>query len=280
MVQGLTQWLECGYRLELVDSPEQLNSVINQDVAVVLLTHINYRTGEMLDMNSITARAHGQDVLIIWDLCHSAGAVPVDLNAANADYAVGCTYKYLNGGPGSPAFVWVANRHLAQFIHPLSGWWGHTAPFAMQPEFTPTPTIRRALCGTQPMVSMALVEAGLAIFQKTTMATLREKSLALTDLFIQLIEQRCVNHSLCLVTPRLHAGRGSHVSYTHSHAYSLIQALIERGVIGDYREPAVLRFGFTPLYTRFIDVWDAVDVLHDILEKKAYQINIKRHAVT
>ncbi|PRC90910.1 kynureninase [Solimicrobium silvestre] len=280
MVQGLTQWLDRGYRLELVDSPEQLNSAINEHVAVALLTHVNYRTGEMLDMTSLTTHIHAQGALAIWDLCHSAGAVPVELNAANADFAIGCTYKYLNGGPGSPAFIWVAERHLAKFTHPLSGWWGHTAPFAMQPEFTPTASIRRALCGTQPMISLALVETGLAVFKKTSMTALREKSLALTDLFIQLVEQRCANHPLGLVTPRSHSKRGSHVSFTHPHAYPIIQALIERGIIGDYREPAVLRFGFTPLYTGFVDVWNAVEALRDILDTQAYQINATRHAVT
>jgi len=280
MVQGLTAWLDRGYELRLVDNVEQLNTAIDQDVAVVLLTQVNYRSGEMLDMHSLTAHAHAHDALTIWDLCHSAGAVPVELNACHADFAVGCTYKYLNGGPGAPAFIWVAERHIANFSHPLSGWWGHATPFAMQPEFTPTASIRRALCGTQPIISLALVEIGLEIFKQTEMTAVRKKSLALTDLFMQLITERCAAHGLQLITPTNHAQRGSQVSYMHPHAYPLIQALIKRGIIGDYREPSVMRFGFTPLYTSFVDVWNAADALRDILDNNAYEINAPRHAVT
>ena len=280
IVQGLTEWLNLGYELRLIDSPEQLASAVNHDTAVVLLTQVNYRSGELLDMPGLTAQAHAHGALTIWDLCHSAGAVPVDLNTAHADFAVGCTYKYLNGGPGAPAFIWVAERHIANFNHPLSGWWGHAAPFAMQANFEPTTSIRRALCGTQPIISLALVETGLEIFTRTDMAALRRKSLALTDLFIQLIDERCAAHGLKLITPENHAQRGSHVSYMHEHAYALIQALIKRGIIGDYREPSVMRFGFTPLYTGFVDVWDAADALRDMLDNNCYEIDAPRHAVT
>lgn len=199
---------------------------------------------------------------------------------ANADFAVGCCYKYLNGGPGAPAFIWVPKRHQANFHHPLTGWWGHAAPFAMHPSFTVTPDIRRALCGTQPIVSLAMIESGLQVFAKTSMASVRKKSLALTDLFIQLVETRCAQHQLELVTPRDHAQRGSHVSFTHQHAYAVIQALIERGVVGDYREPGIMRFGFTPLYTSYTDVWNAVEILRDILDSRSYNTNIERNAVT
>jgi kynureninase len=280
IVQGLTEWLNRGYQLKLVDSADQILDTITQDVAVVLLTQINYRNGEMLDMQSITAHAHAQEALTIWDLCHSAGAVPVDLNACNADYAIGCTYKYLNGGPGSPAYIWIAERHLPEFNHPLSGWWGHATPFSMQTEFVPTKSIRRALCGTQPIISLALVECGLELFQQTDMHTVRKKSLALTDLFIQLVEQQCATHNLQLITPRNHQQRGSQVSFMHPHAYSLTQALIARGVIGDYREPSVMRFGLTPLYTSFMDVWNAVLVLQDILDHKKYDVDLPRNVVT
>ncbi len=280
MIQGLTAWLESDYEIVLVDTTEQLTAAIDTETAVVLLTQVNYRSGEMLDMHSLTAHAHAQQALTIWDLCHSAGAVPVDLNGCKADMAVGCTYKYLNGGPGAPAYIWVAERHLADFAHPLSGWWGHATPFSMQDTFTPTATIRRALCGTQPVVSLALVESGLQIFQQTDMATLRKKSLALTDLFIQLMTEQCPSNDLTLITPRNHEARGSHVSYMHPHAYPLVQALIQRGIIGDYREPSVMRFGFTPLYTRFVDVWHAVAALRTILETQAYQLNAVRHTVT
>ena len=196
------------------------------------------------------------------------------------DLAVGCTYKYLNGGPGSPAFIWVPEQHQARFRQPLSGWWGHAAPFAMEPGFAPADGIARALCGTQPIVSLALVECGLEIFAQTSMEAIRRKSLALTELFIALVEQRCASHPLGLVTPREHARRGSQVSFTHPHGYAVMQALIARGVIGDYREPAIMRFGFTPLYTSFADVWDAVEILRDILDTQAYDIAAKRDAVT
>jgi kynureninase len=280
MAEGLTKWLDRGYRLRLVDSPEELPQAIDDNTAVVMITHVNYRTGHLHDMAKLSAHAHERGALIVWDLCHSVGAVPVDLHRDGADFAVGCTYKYLNGGPGSPAFAWVPKRHQERFHHPLSGWWGHAAPFAMQPAFAPTPGIRRALCGTQPIVSMALVECGLDIFAQTDMQAIRRKSLALTDLFIKLVEQRCGRHPLRLVTPREHALRGSQVGFAHPHGYPVMQALIERGVIGDYREPEIMRFGFTPLYTRFVDVWDAVDVLTDILDNERYAVDAERDAVT
>lgn len=280
MAEGLTRWLDRGYTLRLVDTPEELETAINADTALVMLTHVNYRTGYLHDMPALTRYAHQQGALILWDLAHSAGALPVSLNEAGADFAVGCTYKYLNGGPGSPAFIWVAPRHQEAFQHPLSGWWGHASPFAMQPSFEATPGIRRALCGTQPIVSLAMVECGLEIFAKTSMQAIRQKSLALTDLFIQLVEQRCARHPLELVTPRRHAQRGSQVSYQHAHGYAVMQSLIARGVIGDYREPGIMRFGFTPLYVRFVDVWDAVETLRDILDTGDYALNATRHAVT
>ncbi len=280
IAQGLTQWLERGYQLRLVDTPQELESAIDADVAVVMLTHVNYRSGHLHDMQALTAHIHAQGALALWDLAHSAGAVPVDLHRCDADYAVGCTYKYLNGGPGSPAFIWVHPRHQAAFQHPLSGWWGHAAPFAMQPDFAPTAGIRRALCGTQPIISLALVECGLDVFGQTSMQAIRAKSLALTDLFIALVETRCASHPLGLVTPRAHAQRGSHVSFTHPHGYAVVQALIARGIIGDYREPEIMRFGFTPLYTRFVDVWDAVDALVQILDEQAYDLVAERDAVT
>ncbi|MEB0138422.1 MULTISPECIES: kynureninase [unclassified Undibacterium] len=280
MAEGLTRWLDRGYRLVLIDQPEQLAEVINEETALVMLTHVNYRSGYLHDMTAVTALIHAHGALALWDLAHSAGAVPVTLNAAAADFAVGCTYKYLNGGPGAPAFIWVPARHQAAFSHPLSGWWGHASPFAMEAGFTPTPGIRRALCGTQPMLSLALVGCGLDVFGHTDMTAIRAKSLALTDLFINLVEARCAAHGLELVTPRAHAQRGSHASFKHPHAYALIQALIGRGIIGDYREPAVMRFGFTPLYLRFVDVWDAVEGLRDILDHAAYDTDLKRNAVT
>ena len=280
MAQGLSGWLERGYRVQLVDSVEELPAALGADTAVVMLTHVNYRTGYQHDMRATSALVHAAGALVVWDLAHSAGAVPLDLHADGADLAVGCTYKYLNGGPGAPAFIWVPHQHQARFRQPLSGWWGHAAPFAMAPDFAPTDGIGRALCGTQPVVSLAMVECGLDVFGQTTMAAIRAKSLALTDLFIALVEQRCADHPLGLVTPREHARRGSQVSFTHPHGYAVMAALIARGVIGDYREPAIMRFGFTPLYTSYADVWDAVEILRDILDRRDYNVDAKRDAVT
>jgi kynureninase len=280
MADGLARWLDRGYRIHLVDDLDKLEHAVDQHCAVLMLTHVNYRTGWQHDMAALSRHAHEAGALAVWDLAHSAGAVPLDLHGAEADFAVGCTYKYLNGGPGAPAFIWVPEKHQAAFSHPLTGWWSHAAPFAMSHGFTAADGIGRALCGTQPVVSLAMVECGLEIFEETSMEAIRAKSLALTDLFIALVEARCQRHSLGLVTPRDHARRGSHVSFTHPHGYAVMQALIERGVIGDYREPHIMRFGFTPLYTSFTEVWDAVEILRLILDEESYDINARRDAVT
>lgn len=271
MAEGLADMLQQGYSLRLVDRPEDLPAAIGNDTAVVMITQVNYKTGYLHDMAALTALAHECGALTIWDLCHSAGAVPVDLKAADADYAIGCTYKYLNGGPGSPAFVWVSPALRELVWQPLSGWWGHARQFGMEPRYEPAPGIGRYLCGTQPVTSLALVECGLDSFAKTDMAALRKKSLALTDLFIELVRARCAEHPLTLVTPLEHARRGSHVSFEHPEGYAVIQALIDRGVIGDYREPRIMRFGFTPLYTRFVDVWDAAETLGEVLDSGVWR---------
>ncbi len=270
IAEGLTELLQQGYSLRLVNSPDELPQAIDQDVAVVMLTHVNYKTGYMYDMQALTALSHECGALSIWDLAHSAGAVPIDLHQAEADYAIGCTYKYLNGGPGSQAFVWVNPQLVDVVRQPLSGWFGHTRQFAMESAYAPSAGIARYLCGTQPITSLAMVECGLEIFAQTDMASLRSKSLALTDLFIALVEERCAAHGLELITPREHAKRGSHVSFEHSEGYAVIQALIARGVIGDYREPRIMRFGFTPLYTSFTEVFDAVEILGEILDKRTW----------
>ncbi|NWE38819.1 kynureninase [Pseudomonas yamanorum] len=282
IAEGLTELLQQGYSLRLVNSPDELPQAIDQDTAVVMLTHVNYKTGYMYDMQAQTALSHECGALAIWDLAHSAGAVPIDLHQAGADYAIGCTYKYLNGGPGSQAFVWVSPTLVDAVTQPLSGWFGHTRQFAMESRYAPSQGIARYLCGTQPITSLAMVECGLDIFAQTDMASLRTKSLALTDLFIALVESRCAAHELTLITPREHARRGSHVSFEHPEGYAVIQALIARGVIGDYREPRIMRFGFTPLYTSFTEVWDAVEILGEILDQKTWdQPQFKvRHSVT
>jgi len=282
IAQGLIDQLDRGYELRLVDDPAGLPAAIGPDAAIVMITHVNYRTGYMHDMAALTRMIHENGALAVWDLAHSAGAVPVDLNSALADYAVGCTYKYLNAGPGAPAFLWVATRHQAESAQPLSGWWGHRTPFAMLPAYRPDDGIGRFLCGTQPIVSMALVECGLDVFARTDMRALRRKSLALTDTFIELIETRCAGFPLRLLTPRAHRQRGSHISLEHPHGFEVMQALIARNVIGDYREPRILRFGFAPLYTRFVDAWDAVETLRDILVTEAWRApdHAQRGAVT
>ncbi|MGY8523831.1 kynureninase [Paracidovorax citrulli] len=271
IAQGLADLLQQGYSLRLVDSPAGIDAAVREDVAVLMLTHVNYRTGEMLDMTALTELAHARGALTVWDLAHSAGAVPVSLGASGADYAVGCTYKYLNGGPGSPAFLWVAPSLRDAFWQPLSGWWGHAKPFAMEPHYQPRSGVGRFLCGTQPITALAMVECGLEIFARTNMQALRAKSLRLTDLFIALVESRCAAHPLKLVTPRAHECRGSQVSFAHPEGYAVVQALIARGVIGDYREPNIMRFGFTPLYTSFADVWDAVQALVEVLDSEQWR---------
>ena len=273
---------ERGLTLQLVEA-DQIGAALTTDVAVLMLTHVNYRTGAMHDLQNVTAAAHLAGVLCVWDLAHSAGAVPVDLNGAQADFAVGCGYKYLNGGPGAPAFVWVNAKHAAKDVwQPLAGWWGHRAPFAFTPDYRPAAGINRYLCGTQPVLNMTALDCGLdtvlAAEPLGGMAALRKKSLALTDLFIALAEERCANHGLGLATPREHAQRGSQVCLTRTEgAFAIIQALIARGVIGDFRAGDgashldILRFGFTPLYTRFADVWNAVAHLRKVLESGEWQ---------
>ncbi|CRD86529.1 kynureninase [Bordetella pertussis] len=270
MIQGIIDLLRQGYELRLVDAGLSLEQALDDDVAVVLLSHVNYRTGAMHDMAAVSRRAHARGALIIWDLAHAAGAVPVALDADGADFAVGCTYKYLNGGPGSPAFIWVAPRHRDDFWQPLSGWWGHRQPFEMADTYVPAQGIRRYLCGTQPIVSLATAECGLDIALRADIAQVRAKSLALGDRFIALVESRCADHPLTLATPREHARRGSHVSFLHPQGYAVMQALIARGVIGDYREPELLRFGLTPLYLSHADIWDAVEILREVLDTRAW----------
>ena len=272
---------ERGLQLRLVE-PEDIAQALTADVAVLMLTQVNYRTGAMHDMAAVTQAAYEAGLLTVWDLAHSAGAVPVDLNGAQADFAVGCGYKYLNGGPGAPAFVWAHPKHANRFWQPLAGWWGHAAPFEFTPDYRPAPGIARFLCGTQPILSMTALECGLdtvlAAEPLGGMAALRSKSLALTDLFIELVEARCAGHGLGLATPREHAQRGSQVCLTRSEgAYAIVQALIARGVIGDFRAGDggshldILRFGFTPLYIGFEEVWNAVEHLRQVLETGEWQ---------
>ncbi|RUX27187.1 kynureninase [Mesorhizobium sp. M7A.F.Ca.US.011.01.1.1] len=257
-------------RLAGVDAPT-IEELIDENVAVVLVNHVNYKSGELRDMAALTRKAHAAGALIVWDLCHTAGALPVELDRANADFAVGCTYKYLNGGPGAPAFIYAAQRHHGEISQPLSGWWGHARPFAFERGYVAGTGIRRFLCGTQPVLSMRALKGALAIWDDVDMAALRKKSVALTELFIQLVEARCGAYGLALETTRDATRRGSQVSFLHDHGYQIMRALIERGVIGDFRAPSTIRFGFTPLYVGYKDVWLAVEVLEDILRTGAWK---------
>lgn len=265
---------ELGWTLRLIE-PEEVEAALTHDVAVLMLTHVNYRTGRMHDMAAVTRAAHAAGALVVWDLAHSAGAVPVDLRGADADFAVGCGYKYLNGGPGAPAFVWAHPRHADRFWQPLAGWMGHAAPFRFTPDYQPAPGIARYLCGTPAVIAMSALECGvdtvLAAEPLGGMAALREKSITLTTLFADLVEARCAGHGFSVVSPREAAWRGSQVCLTRAEgAYAIVQALIARRVVGDFRAgdaqtPDILRFGFTPLYTRHVDVWDAVEQLVQVM---------------
>lgn len=266
ILQGAIANVFPGARLELAgDDDDGVLALIGSDTAVVCLSHVNYRTGRLRDMERITRAAHEASALVIWDLAHSLGALPVDLNRCGADFAVGCTYKYLNAGPGGPAWLFVARRHLAEVESPLTGWQGHAAPFAFEIDYRPAGTIEKFRCGTPPVLSYLPLAESIAIFEEAGMERLREKSLRLTDLFMELVEERLAGHGFGLITPREHARRGSQVALTHEHGWPIMQALIACGVIGDFRAPDILRFGFTPLYVGFTDVHDAVAVLQEIM---------------
>ena len=259
-----------GADLVLVDDDADIGALLDERCAVLMLTQVDYRSGRLHDMAALTRAAHDAGALAVWDLAHSAGALPVDLKGSDADFAVGCGYKYLNGGPGAPAFVWVHPRHVDRFWQPLAGWIGHAAPFEFQPGYRPAPGIARYLVGTPPILSLAALECGvdtvLAAEAFGGIAALRAKSLALTRLFVELVEARCAGHGLELATPRDDARRGSQASLRRADGgYAIVQALIGRGVVGDFRAPDILRFGFTPLYTRYVDVFDAVEQLRDVL---------------
>ncbi|TGD37053.1 kynureninase [Brevibacterium aurantiacum] len=280
MLEGLAEQLGDGYEVRLVDDEEVtagFPTTMTAEVALVVLTHVNYRTGRLFDMASTTSAIHAGGAMVIWDLCHSAGALEIDLEGTGADMAVGCTYKFLNGGPGSPAFIWVSATLPDRFAQPLSGWWSHEKPFEMSPSYAPAAGIRRYLTGTQGILSMSVAELGLDIAARADMTAVREKSLALSDLFIDLVEARLSEHPIEIVTPREHTHRGSQVSITHPEGFAIMSALIEAGIIGDYREPAVLRFGLTPLYVGFTDVWDTVEALRDILDNRLW--DAPRHKV-
>jgi kynureninase len=248
----------------------EIAAAINSDVAVLELTHVDYRSTEMYDMAEMTAAAHAAGALVIWDLAHSAGAVPVDVTLANADFAVGCGYKYLNGGPGAPAFIYVAPRIANSTSQPIQGWHGHAHPFEFARSYEPAAGINRMLVGTPPVLSMTALSAALDVFSGVTMTQLRTKSLALSTFFYELAEEQLISRGFAIVSERDSAKRGSHVALSHSNGYSIVRALIERGVIGDFRRPNVLRFGFAPLYNTFADVARLISECVDVVDTGLY----------
>jgi kynureninase len=266
VLQGLQALLGERVRLKTVPS-DQIMAAIDEDTAAVVLTHVHYKTGVRLDMAAFTAAAHARGALMLWDLSHTTGVIAADLNGADADLAIGCGYKYLNGGPGAPAFLFVAERLQDQIAPPLCGWMGHAAPFAFDDLYTPAPDLRRQLCGTPPILSLAALEAALDELDDVAPAALEAKAGALGDLFIAAAEAE-VGEALTLISPRAAKARGGHVSFTHPNGYAMVQALIARGVIGDFRAPDVLRFGFSPLYVRHVDVWDAAAQLGQVVRDR------------
>jgi kynureninase len=257
-----------GLRLDVVER-ESLDSAIGAETNLLLLTHVHFKAGFRFDMAEVTARAKAAGALTLWDLSHSAGAVPLDLNGDGAELAVGCGYKYLNGGPGAPAFLYVAESLQNRLMPPLRGWMGHAQPFAFSDDYRPAPGVDRFLVGTPPMLSLGALESGVESFQGADMAALWAKSIALFDLFADLAEARC--RGLECISPRDPEMRGSHISFRHAHAFELCQALIADGVIGDFRAPDVVRFGLTPLYLGFEDVWQAVERIHEILSTERWR---------
>ncbi len=249
--------------------PEAVLDRLDDDVAVLLLTQVHYKTGRIHDMADITRRAHDVGALVIWDLSHSTGAIEVDLNAANADFAVGCGYKFLNGGPGAPAYIFAAERHHG--ARPvLSGWFGHARPFAFDEDYTAADGIERFLCGTPPVLGLTALECGVDIMLRADMRDIRRKSVALSALFIEQMESRCGEFGFALISPRDSDVRGSQVAFAHPEGYAIMQALKARGVIGDFRAPDVMRFGLTPLYQRYSDVTDTVEHLRQICDHREW----------
>jgi kynureninase len=236
----------------------------------VVLTHIHYKSARRWDLSAVTAAAHAKGALMLWDLCHSAGAVAVDLNAAEADLAVGCSYKYLNGGPGAPAFLFVAGRHQAAIASPLTGWMGHAEPFAFEDGYRPAADIRGQITGTPPILSLSAMEAGVDLQLRAEPARVEAKGLALAQLFIEEVEAQGADPALKLASPREPGARGLHVAFAHPAGYAIVQALIARGVIGDFRAPDIARFGFSPLFLGYAEVWDAARIMGEVLAERAW----------
>jgi kynureninase len=275
MLQGLVRLLAAGGgrapELRTLEARGELEPALGAGgVALAVLTQVDYRTGELWDLAETTRLVHDAGALVLWDLSHSAGALPVDLGTAGADLAVGCGYKYLNGGPGAPAFLYVARRWQEALRSPLQGWLGHAAPFAFEPDYRPAPGIERFQCGTPPILALAALDAALELFAAVDLAEVRAKSLALGDRFLALVDQECAGLGLEVACPRDGERRGSQVALRHPEGYAIVQALAARGVVGDFRAPDVLRFGLAPLYLRYADLWDAVRHLREVLDGREW----------
>ncbi len=279
MAQGLLDTLGEGYELRVV-APEEVAEALTEEVGVLMLTQVDYRSGRLHDMAALTAQAHAVGALTVWDLAHSAGALPVDLTAANADFAVGCTYKYLNGGPGAPAFITVAPRFLDRAPTLLNGWLGHAAPFDFELDYKPAPNISRMRVGTPAILQMRVLEAALDVWEGVDMADLRARSIALSERFIAGVLARCP--ALSLASPAASEARGSQVSFRFAQGYAAMQALIARGIIGDFRAPDIMRFGITPLYLSEADIDAAIAAVAEVMASRAYEDPAfqARHLVT
>jgi len=275
--QGLIKSLDQGHELKLC-APEAVEECLDEEVAVLMLTEVDYKTGRLHDMQALTAKAHAKGILTVWDLAHSAGALPVHLEEAEADFAVGCSYKYLNSGPGGPAFIYVAPG-LADRVRPaLAGWLGHEDPFAFDLDYRPGAGIERMRVGTPPVLQLTALEASLDIWDMVDMRDVRARSIELTDLFIELVEAGCPD--LVLASPRDGRQRGSQVSFHFEHGFAAMQALIERGVIGDFRAPDIMRFGFTPLYIDAEDVRQATSTIANVMADRLWDNDTYRQRST
>jgi len=267
--RGVVSLLDHAREVRTVERSRLFDS-FDEDVALLLLTHVDYRTGDAHDMAALTSAAHDAGALVLWDLSHSAGAIPVNLGASDVDLAVGCGYKYLNGGPGAPAYLFVVRRLQEELGNPIQGWLGHDNPFTFEPEYRRAPGIRSWLSGSPPVMAIAALEVSIDLFLEADMTRVGAKSAALTELFICLADQRLAGYGFTVATPRDASRRGAQVSLRHDEGYRVIRALIDRGVIGDFRPPDLCRFGFAPLYTRFVDVWSSVDVISDVMQSGVY----------
>ena len=269
MVEGLIKQLGQDYKLRFIDE-QDLDAGLSDDVAVVMLTQVNFRSGYKHNMQAVTDTVHAQGALMLWDLAHSAGAFPVALDECNVDFAVGCTYKYLNGGPGSPAFIYVAARHQQDYQQPLSGWMGHAEPFAFSPEYAPADNIRQNLAGTPGILGMSVLDAALTVFDDLSLQDIANKANALMDYFLEKLAEADLDATLALISPTADS-RGSQLAFRHPDSYAICQAWINAGVIADFRAPDILRVGFAPLYLRFADVDTAISQLAEIMREKRYQ---------